>query len=95
MTDAEFLKLWNETKAEILTAYRTLTPAQKRGIGVRKGSKIAQASKDRTFLVMGNKISMARLGLNEETTRQICRDYPSLIALHMDRHRHLEAIALR
>lgn len=90
MTTFEALARYYEARNAMKAAYDALGVAGR--MHARRGSKAYRTMAAFTVYKMQRKVSIDVMGLTPDEARSLPGD---VFALHMDRHRHLDSVAVR
>lgn len=95
MTDAEAIALIKNAKTAVMAEWNALPAATRRLPRARKGSRAERIRGEHGILMFGGAVSISRLGMTETEARAFLIEHSAVLVGRPDRHRHLEAIALR
>lgn len=86
MDRTAFIDQANSIIDKMMADYRGLTGAQRRRVGVRKGSKVDKLLKARAMFAMQRKLLVADFGMTAAEARKFAAENSDIVRLHAGRH---------
>lgn len=86
MDRAAFIDRANSIIDKMMEDYKNLTGAQRRRVGVRKGSKADKVLKARAMFAMQRKLMVEDFGMTAAEARKFAAENADIVRLHAGRH---------